>query len=200
MIKSTLMPEKRAAQLKWRLWPRWVVATAMPGSLTCLIGYGVNANVESGGLPGLLLLGATLSLIWAIIGLAQWSVLRPIIPSVRSWVFASVIGGVMGTVLGWWISTGWYGVFTSTRQPALLAIGVTGAIGGVVLGLAQWRILQDRLSTGRGWILASAASGVAGWIVAWSMSDTAGFLTASAFGWAAGAAISGLALVLFLKE
>nr|MBP7690159.1 hypothetical protein [Thermoflexales bacterium] len=68
MIKSTLMPEKRAAQLKWRLWPRWVVATAMPGSLTRLIGYGVNANVENGGLPGLLLLGAALSLIWTIIG------------------------------------------------------------------------------------------------------------------------------------
>ena len=200
MIKSTWMSEKLATQLKWRLLPRWVVATAMPGSLACLIGYGVNANVESGGLPGLLLLGVTLGLTWAVVGLAQWLAVRPLSQSARNWVLTSAIGGLVGTVLGWWISTGWYGVFTSTNHPALLAIGVTGAVSGVVLGLAQWRILQDRLSTGRGWILASAASGVAGWIVAWSMSDTVGFLTASAFGWAAGAAISGLALVLFLKE
>ncbi len=194
------MFEKLTTHVKWRLWPRWIIATAMPGSLACLVGYAVNANVESGGLPGLLLLGATLSLIWAIIGLAQWLVVRPSVPSMRSWVVTSVVGGLVGTVLGWWISTGWYGVFTSTNHPALLAIGVTGAVAGVVLGLAQWRILQDHLSNGRAWILASAASGVAGWSVAWGISDTVGFLTASALGWAAGAAISGLALVLFLKE
>jgi hypothetical protein len=200
MITSTTLSDRLAPRSKWRLWPRWIIANALPGSIACFVGYYLNAGIESSGIPGLFLLGLTISLTWAIVGLAQWLVLRIPLQSPRSWVFTSAVGGLVGTMLGWWISTGWYGMFTSASSPALLAIGVTGAVAGVVLGLAQWRILQDRITNGRGWILASAASGVAGWVVSWGISDKVGFFSASALGWAAGAAITGLALVRLLKE
>ncbi len=184
----------------WGLWPRWVLANAMAGSIASFAGYYLNVVTASSGGPGLIVIALAISLTWAVVGIAQWLVLRNQIQKARAWILADIVGGLAGTILGWWISTGWGGLFTDTPNPALLSIGVIGGVAGGVLGLVQWRILRDRITNGRLWLLASAGSGVAGWIVGWGVSDRLGFFTASAAGWAAGAAITGFALMMLLPD
>lgn len=163
-----------------RLWMQWVLANAIGE----LVGLGVvfvagaflaassgepQGGMAIAGLGLLVVLLATFE--GAMVGLAQWLVLRGRLPAItlRSWLLATIIGAVVAWVLGMIPST--VAAFGDTAQsdavepPLLLLIGFAagmGAVLGVVLAAAQWWVLRRHLQKALLWLAANALA----WAVA----------------------------------
>ena len=120
------------AQVGWGFWLQWVLATA--------VGWAVGV-VVGGDLFG------------AVVGAAQWLVLRRqgartgwwVLASAVGWFVAMRVGGFLDEVLDW---TLWY---------------VSGVVGGAVVGAAQWLVLRQRVARAGWWVLPT----VAGWVMFW---------------------------------
>jgi hypothetical protein len=159
-----------------RFWQRWVVANALGE----LLGLGTVAAIgflvfqragEPAGIGQALAFAIVFILLGAfegaVIGLAQRQVLRTLLPPVRGWVFATVVGAVAAWALGMAPST----IATLAQQsPAapqvepplalvlLLAAGL-GALAGPLLAAFQWRSLRKVLPRKAWlWLPANAAA------------------------------------------
>ena len=102
----------------------------------------------------------------AIVGAAQWLVLRRWLPSLRakSWIAATVAGAVVAWMLGripsaladWKSASGGTGE-PALGLPAIVALSAAaGAVLGVILGGAQWFVLREHVRRARLWIGANA--------------------------------------------
>ena len=180
--------------LRWSWWFRWVLANAVVGSMGSVAAYALASAV--GGVPSLVV---AVAVTWAAVGLAQWQALRSQVQRARAWVLADVAGGTAGAILALWTFLGWLSLFTAVSSSALFAIGVIGVIAGAFVGIAQWRVLRTRILKRGSWLALNAAAGAVGWIAGWSVSSVFGIFTGSAAGWAAGAAVTGLALKWLLR-
>lgn len=67
-----------------------------------------------------------------------------------AWVAACTAGWTMGWLIGWLI-----GVLLGGTDPTL-----SNVISGLIIGVAQWYILQNKLRKSKWWILATASSGI----------------------------------------
>ncbi len=146
----------------WTLWAKWILVT----TLGWLIAFALWPE------PGYGQLGYG-----AVIGTAQWVVLRP---SVRE--------------DGWWIpvsAAGWAGgvAVVSFLLPAINPIAAQAIIGGG-MGLAQWLVLRWQVHRAWWWIVLSAL----GWTVA-MMGILGGLLEGALAG-----AVTGFALELLLRH
>jgi len=120
----------------------------------------------------------------AIVGVAQRQVLRTLLPSVRGWVLATVVGAMVawaaGMVPSTVISVVHQGVAAAPGPPAeppifvvlLLAAGL-GAVAGPILAAFQWLSLRRAVS-GRAWLWLPANA------AAWAMGMPVIFLGAQA--------------------
>ena len=128
--------------------PAWIAANALGAAagftLASFVGE-ILANVISpttivviGG--GAIQIGSG-AMVGLGIGVAQWRVLRPLLPTARRWIVASMIGAGLG-----------YGAATGVLElldlPVLKASLVPsfGAILGIVIGIAQGLVLRSRAS------------------------------------------------------
>jgi hypothetical protein len=127
--------------VKWRVGLWWTGATAVG------VAVGMTAGTRLAGVIGP-----------ATLGLLQWLVLRRHISQASWWILATTVGGVLGLYVG---STA--GFFVGYGLTGVVA----GAIGGTILGLAQWLVLRRHFSEAGLWILAScvALTVGAGWVV-----------------------------------
>lgn len=155
-------------------WLRWVIANAIGE----LLGLGPVAFVgillarvlaESGGLvaalTGLLLFTVLGAFEGAVVGQAQWMVLRRRLPGLArgSWVWATVVGAVAAWLLGMLPSTatslmGNGGGKAPDFEGAgmyVLATGM-GLVLGAVLAAPQWRVLRRHVQGAGWWIPANA--------------------------------------------
>jgi hypothetical protein len=155
-------------------WSLWVIANAVGE----LMGLGVAvviavAVVQARELPPaieILIVTAAFLVIGAyegaIVGVAQWSVLRRLLPSLpaRHWVGATMAGAVAAWMLAripsaladWNQVAG--GISQNEPSPGvvvLLSIAA-GAALGLILGVAQWLALRKHVSRAAVWIGASA--------------------------------------------
>lgn len=138
----------------------WLVATA--------VGYAVGMSVASvvmgavgrplspilAGLPFVLVYGALVGL---VVSLVQLVVLRG--AHAAAWIAASVAGNALGfTALA--IVGEWLGNTIDPLLPLVLGEGaiedLSGATLGVIVALAQWQVLSDRLPRRRWWVIATA--------------------------------------------
>jgi hypothetical protein len=165
------------------LWWRWVLANAL-GELVGLGGvFAVGAAVAvtfgeprgAAALLALLVLVVVLATFeGAVVGYAQWRVLRAVLPALRrgTWVTATVVGAVVSWLLGMIPSTlgatgggaaGDAGPAAEPR-PALLVLlaSAMGAVLGLVLSCAQWWVLRRHVARAGWWLPAHAAA----WAVA----------------------------------
>ena len=198
------------------LWSWWVLANVMGGTLSLLL-WRVPTEFVGGDL-GLLLGFLPLSF-------GQWLVLKRYFPPAgwstlatleykAGWVLASVIGVVLGSYLQ---SVAAVGLLTAAIVPRqdLNVLGVlvdaeafwARAVGLLVLwgmvGAAQWLVLRRQTDYASFWIPVSALAGAASGTVALAI-DTAmplgGLLLAYIARWTVYGVLTGIALVLLLRE
>ncbi len=175
------------------LWIGWTGFTwlAFVGSLLFIeIGERSDLSLMEGGLGG------------ALIGLAQWQMLRSHLPNAYRWLIASVLGWSVLTLfhigaLGW----------MAPATPNLLLRGLLGVIYGAYvgagLGMAQW--LAIRRQVPRAWRWVPFNSGIwgvaiaAGWLVGGCLRLASHLFVSEVLGlmvaWGAIAALSGLGIV-----
>jgi len=116
-----------------------------------------------------------------VVGVAQASVLRRLLPSVQGWVGATVVGAMVAWAVGMLPSTVMSVVGSPASAPppepplwlVLLFAAGLGAVAGPVLAAFQWRSLRRSLPSGAWvWLPANAA--------AWSLGMPLIFLGAQA--------------------
>lgn len=180
-------------------WLRWVSATVF-GFLASLFWIEVGFRSDVGALQG--------AIGGAIIGIAQWLVLRPHISQANLWGFTCVAG---------WSLLGWSGLgalgWVAPRGMSALVLrslhgGVDGLRVGFVLGVLQWLILRKQVPFAWRWVLGSAAAWGLGLAVGWTagaflrvktglfLGEVVGLL----WGWVVVSAITGIILIDLLRS
>jgi hypothetical protein len=219
---STIAAPALGLHWAWSLWSRWVLANLVGE----FVGLGIAGGLGAGVTPVLdnvtgigtlivmttaLVMAATVE--GAIVGLAQWWVLRPYLPdlSSRVWVQATILGAIGAWVLGMTLGTlagDFIGLGESTA--ALLFGAALGPVVGALLGGAQWLALRHHVPRAGWWVLANALAWTAGMAVIFAATGIAQESTpvaVVAIAWAVSgvlagvvvAAIHGLVLVWLLR-
>ncbi|NLG27524.1 MAG: hypothetical protein GX557_06410 [Chloroflexi bacterium] len=180
------------------LWWRWVLANALSETLglgsTFAIGFGLFAGLpEPSAAPvaigQALLMTASGLLEGAIVGLAQWRVLRAPFPRLtrRTWVAATILGALLawacGSVPMTLASLSAGPEQATATEPAgwviALAAAGMGAVAGLVLALFQWRALRAHVRGAALWLPAHALAWALGMpliFAAVDLAQTAGSL------------------------
>jgi hypothetical protein len=160
------------------LWARWVAAN----SLAETVGLGVTAAVAvalaalgAGHRPAWLLVALVGTVLagafeGAVVGYAQWRVLRVPLPELaaRPWVVATVVGALVAWTLGMLPTTlmgmgGEAGAEPAISDAAQLLLAATlGLLAGPVLGVPQWLVLRRFVPRASWWIVANAVAWAAG--------------------------------------
>lgn len=163
-----------------RFWRDWIAANALGE----LLGLGVAVVIAIGVAqahplpPGeeILIVTAAFLVIGAyegaIVGAAQWLVLRRWLPALRAkdWIAATVAGAVIAWMLGripsaladWNDGSGGAGQAEPGTAMILLLSAAAGAALGLILGAAQWVVLRDHVRRAGLWIGANALAWAAG--------------------------------------
>ena len=177
---------------KLRLWWQWILANAL-GELvglgaTFAIGFGLFSGLSD--IPGIgaVLLSAGLMtttgvLEGGVVGFAQWVVLRHTIQGIswRSWVLATIIGALIawffGSIPMTMASLSQPSASTPASEPPqtvvlLLAAGM-GLVAGLILSLAQWRVLRKQVKKAWLWLPANALAWAVGMPIIFAAVDLA---------------------------
>ena len=189
------------AQVGWRFWLGWVVASTVGLGVgmavplwAIVVFHGVLAYAAGGRSSALgeaVALYVFLTLIGAFggasVGIAQWLVLRRQVARAGWWVLASIVGFALGFVVGGPLgsATTSRAVFTPVDVAVQFLLG--GAGNGAPMGIAQWLVLRRQV-------------GRAGW---WVLASTVGLAVGAFFSVAAGviyAPITGGVLVWLLRQ
>lgn len=180
-------------------WFQWVLVTN--------IGFLISLYwIEVGERPDLLAVeGATGG---AVIGLAQWLVLRQQFSQAWWWVVASIVTWVFISSNGLG-ALGWVAPRDMYYIPLRVSYGaLEGAKVGVLLGITQWLFLRQQVLRASWWILASTIAWAIGLALAWAVGAflrvTTGIFLGEvvglALGWLVVASITGVALVWLLRD
>jgi len=146
----------------WRSWFVWTTAGETLGFTVPAAAAALTAHRSAWvTVPALLIAGAVEG---ALLGLAQATVLRRMLPGLRArrWVVATSAAAVLAWLIGLLPS-----VFGGqlTTWPAWLQI-VVGGLGGTILllsiGTAQWLVLRGHLPRAGRWIAITAGAWLAG--------------------------------------
>lgn len=129
----------------------------------------------------------------AVVGVAQWLVLRNYFGIDFTWVLATVSGLALGNTVGMIL-------IVSGRELSDLIL--VGAVAGICVGAAQWTLLRERLKFAGAWVPALAVAWPLGWTTTWSIGVdvSIGYAVFGAVGALVFAAITGAALVLLLRN
>lgn len=171
------------------LWFWWVLATTT-GAFFGLVGarllttaYYIDRWGNSAWLDfGIAVVAGTL--VWTLIGAAQWLVLRRFLRDVKWWIPASIFGGavaVLSSIVLWYsvnpLSPSYiagFGLrFRSTYLSGALLVTFGGAVAGGLLGLVQRHMLVRYLPNTARWVLATA--------LGWSLALLVGGAVSEAF-------------------
>lgn len=125
----------------------------------CILGIpigGYLGNIVAGPVDSVTsaLLGGALT--GAVVGFAQWLLLRRSLGVGLGWIAASSLGLAVG------LAVGAMAVGYETSRPQLM---IMGAICGAFVGIAQGIVLRDRFSLWPVWIVANPPAWALGWLV-----------------------------------
>ena len=130
----------------------------------------------------------------AIIGLAQWIVMKKFIPVSSKWILASTIGtGVPFVVAVILMETG--GAADKWIQSEFLSWLLIGVSGGLITGMLQINTLKPHFAKAGWWVFFSAL----GWGLAWGSQRT-GFAASWILGGVILGVITGIPLLWMIKS
>lgn len=198
----------------WLIWLQWTLAVALGELLGFAIPALTGALAWAWGVPDRLTIGLLIVAglgEGAVLGFAQWLVLRRYLGGVRGrdWVLATALAAGVAWVIGMIPSN--IGDLSALDQRLLISLVVLGAvIFLLVMGSAQWLVLRRHLLRAAWWIPANMLAwplGVAVPVVALSLlPDTSTPLLSGIVGVASGmlmglvvGTITGIALVNLLR-
>jgi hypothetical protein len=143
----------------------------------------------------------------AVIGLAQWFVIRQTFSQAGWWILASIIswGLISSSNLG---ALGWVAPATLQLPVRVVYGSIYGAVVGTVIGVAQWFVLRKQMAKAWQWILTSAfawAIGLSlGWVVGGVLRKATGLFLAEVVGlmfvWLVVAAITSSAFYFMARK
>ena len=94
----------------------------------------------------------------ALVGSAQWLVLKKQLPISGLWILASAVGiglpGLLGKILD---STGLVSAIDASGASKVLGVAALGTVGGLLAGLLQVSLLRPHFARTASWVVASAA-------------------------------------------
>jgi hypothetical protein len=165
---------------------QWVVATIVGWA----IGFFVCEAIKPF-LYDITHLGGDGLVIGAGIGIAQGLVLRKKLVPMGWWVLVTAVGFGLGKLIGESVAQG---------MPAAVGHGLSGAVIGASVGLAQWLVLRSHHPRAEAWVLANVAAWAVGWSVISLVEEAEGLSTVVVYliggaGAAAAAIITGIVLV-----
>ncbi len=155
-----------------QFWLAWIALTVVGYCVGILLVIPAAVQFAYGGeLPFLIGL-ASGAVLGATVGTAQWLLLRRSTPLTAHWIWASVVGGMLGMALGMTIepTTDAVAVRDATREATALVIpwrvawqtAVAGALFGIGMGWGQWWMLRQYARSAYWWIFANGAAWMAG--------------------------------------
>ena len=150
--------DTRLKNIGWGFCLQWVFFTVI-GFFISLMFVEVDVRPYVGAISG--------AIGGAVVGLAQWLVLRIRIFQSRWWVVVSIVAWLLigASSLG---ALGWLAPGTEEIWLRLFYGVINGAIVGGILGLAQWFVLRKQIYCQKWWIIVS--------IVAWTFGLPLGWL------------------------
>ena len=178
--------------IEWGFGLLWVLASTAGLGMGWLAGTLVSLEVSAeGAIAALTVAVAGWAVGGALLGAAQWYVLRGRTSRAGWWVLASSPSFGLGMVGG---------TYVAGLLSGLLSWAVWGGLWGAMLGAAQWYVLRGRTSRAGWWVLASTVgAGTCGTVLgALYQAGVEGanlFLGGALFG-----AITGAALVWLLRQ
>ena len=144
---------------------QWLVASAAGWAVGSLVGLAVDLLVYEAIAPLMgdgfgALLGEHIgwAILGGIVGLGQWLVLWQWVSGADRWTVMTTIGVVVGHAVG--AALLWDADSLGGRTSSA-AVG--GAVFGVLVGLMQWLVLQERMHRAGWWVPASALGLAVGW-------------------------------------
>ena len=177
----------------WGLWLQWIFVT--------LIGFLASLYwLEVGGRPDLNAIDGAIG--GAVIGVAQWWVIRQKIPNAWLWILISIAcWSILGIshigVVGW--------IAPSTSNLLIrMGYGVLNGIQvGLLMGTTQWLTFRKSIPKAQRWILMSAIGWGLGLALGWSLGEILhrwtgiflGEVMGLTLGWITVAVVTGSALV-----
>jgi hypothetical protein len=141
--------------------------------MVAVVSAAVSAVGGNAPMHGVLLIVGVLE--GAILGFAQWLVLRRYIDNADWWILATSAGALIAWVMGLTVSVVMALAYVSTGDGVktalmLRGVGLLGAGVGVVMGFSQWLVLKVHIRKAAWWIFANA--------LAWSLGLTVAFIGA----------------------
>jgi len=191
-MAENLKAKADRAPVGWGFWLLWVLASTTGLGLAWSVGTVVSLSVSGeGAMATLALAGVGWAVGGALLGAAQWYILRGRMSRAGWWVLASTPSFGVGMVVGPYVAEVLNGV---------LSWAVWGGLWGVMLGAAQWLVLRRRVFRAGYWALASTVgAGTCGAVLGFL--HQAGVEGANLFlGGALFGAITGGALVWLLRQ
>ncbi len=138
----------------------------------------------------------------AVVGIAQWVVLRERVPGAGRWVWASIAGLAVAGGVGGAVVVAGANVY-SRSLAAVVGTTLIVALGGAVTGMLQRPVLRGQVSRSGWWVLASTV----GWGLAMAVVGIGGYAAGDpgeGFGWFVSGpvlgAVTGGALVWLLRQ
>jgi hypothetical protein len=95
----------------------------------------------------------------AVIGFAQWVVLKQQFSQAGWWILTTTVGGAVGGAVGMHVIQPMHRI-------------VIGAVFGAVVGCAQWIVLRQQYRRAGWWILAMTVGGAVGGALGWTVGRT----------------------------
>jgi len=155
---------------------QWVAVTILGWVIGFFVCEALNEFVRTTFVDGLI--------IGSAVGIAQWLVLRRRFAPIGWWVVFSIVGFGVGKAIADAATPG---------IAATVGYGLSGAVIGVSVGIAQWLVLQRHLPRAGWWVPANVAAWAVGWTVISFAEDAVGWpiLTVYVVG-TIGAAVAGI--------
>jgi hypothetical protein len=213
---ATSMPPVR----RWRFWLAWVGVNSIAQGIAAVLVAAFTARLLAslrglGVAPesaGPIVTPAQLLLTWAIVGVAQWALLRGKFRGTRWWVPATALGALAAAPVQILIDQGFRALLhhKPTQAEVLAWALALGIAVGLCIGAAQSLVLRRAFAGAATWLPACLAGGGVGAIVATGLRIlplthpafdlTSGYVLGGLLVGGVGAAITGLALRRLLQE